>query len=85
VLVWITKYALTKGIYQVVVEHTTREESVQTLNDSFFSHKQYFHSGEWHATREDAVSRAEQMRDKKIKSMKKMISRLENMDFGQTE
>ena len=43
----------------------------------------YFHGEgrEWHRTKESAIDKAEEMRKKKIETMKKQIEKLEKMEF----
>lgn len=41
----------------------------------------YFHGNEWHKSRESAIAKAEEMRKKKIASLKKQIEKLEKMEF----
>ena len=64
--VWITKYALTRGIIEI-----------HNLNDCY-SGKRY----RWiHLDKESAIKKAEEMRQKKITSLKKQIKKLEEMRF----
>lgn len=76
--VWISKYALTKGIYEVEVITTEFETMVVDKSNPTFM---FYHKGEWHKTKEDAIKRAEEMRNKKIKSLEKQINKLKNMRF----
>lgn len=75
---FITRYALTKGIIEV----EAREGS-----DGWFGPKGQeewcwrFPLAAWHRTRKAAISRAEEMRVKKIASLKKQITKLENLKF----
>lgn len=80
--VWISKYALTKGIYE------TDGEICTSINENMFYSPSagYFHNhpagiDEWHMTKGSAIRTAEQMRIKKIASLKKQIEKLENLDF----
>lgn len=64
--VWITKYALTRGIIET-----------DNLNDCY-SGKGY----SWiHYDKEAAIQKSEEMRQKKIASLKKQIEKLEEMRF----
>lgn len=80
--VWITKYALTTGIYEAEVEetHCASMVSLRTAPGSF---SQYFHGEgkDWHRTKESAVARAESMRIKKIASLKKSLAAFEKLRF----
>ena len=74
---WVTKYALTQGIMKVdgEVHHGT--------SSNMFSYGEYgyAHGDDWHRTHESAVAKAEDMRKKKIASLKKSIAKLEAMNF----
>jgi len=80
--VWITKYALTLGIFEI-------EAEACVTNDDLISYRalgcmtQYFHGEgkEWHRTREAAVAKAEGMVDQKLQSLRKQIKKLEAMKF----
>lgn len=76
---WITKYALTQGIS----ERDIRSFDDETAEDITGGHlrAQYYHKGEWHKSRSVAIAKAEEMRNKKIASLKKQIEKLENMKF----
>lgn len=71
--VWITKYALTSGIIEKEAEIKGGIAIVSTLET--------YYGKEWHRTEEDAKKRAEEMRLKKIESLKKQIERLEKIQF----
>ncbi len=76
--IYVTKYALTKGIEKVSarIDGELAAEDVK-------SWRRYFHGEgrEWHRTMKAAVAKAEQMRDAKIKSLRKAISKLEQRTF----
>ena len=67
--VWITKYALTDGIIKADGEPYGLEwvyaswDNGDKCND--------FEQGEWFDTKERAIQKAEEMRQKKIESLKK--------------
>ena len=73
---FITKYALSVGIEEIECQDTTdpRVKRGDKWN--------YFHNGDWHDTREVAIKRAEEMRCKKIASLKKSIAKLEKLKFA---
>ena len=73
--VWITKYALTRGIFELEVDSC----GIDVVNgkESLYP---YF-EGDWRKTKEEAVLRANCMREQKIKSLKKQIEKLEKMKF----
>lgn len=77
--VWITKYALTQGIF---------EEEAEDYGDGFvkvtkkgFLDSYYKKGKDWHKTKESAIAKAEEMREKKIASLKKQIEKLEKIKF----
>lgn len=80
--VWITKYALTTGIYEAEVEDGHRDSIVVTVPRIWF-YVEHFHGEgkDWHRTKESAVARAESMRIKKIASLKKSLSAFEKLRF----
>ena len=77
--VWITKYALTKGILEIECVKIG-DAGVREVGNSFPT---YYHGegNEWHRTKESAIKKAEEMRQKKIESLKKQIEKLEKMRF----
>ena len=81
--VWISKYALTQGIFEIEAEicEGSMTGMVADINNRTFG--LYHGEGrEWHKTKEEASKRAEKMRLKKIASLKKQIEKLEKMDFN---
>lgn len=84
--VWITKYCLTKGIFEFEAERCGEygERLYDMVHDISGGSQSIYYHGEgkdWHITRESAISRAESMRIKKIASLKKSIMELEAMVF----
>lgn len=77
--VFITKYALTKGIE----ERTSTIHS--DLNRATIKGRYrwiFFFGNEWHRTREAAVARAEEMRKAKIASHERSIAKLQKLTFA---
>lgn len=74
---WITKHALTKGIYEMEVKSMS-EGSVygKAWNEAYHGEGK-----EWHRTYDSAVATAEEMRKRKITSLKNQIAKLEKMEF----
>lgn len=79
--VWITKWALTKGIYQTTVEDCLESSSMMVREKTGSLGANYFNELEWHRTREDAVKQAEEMRVKKLRSLDKQINRIRELRF----
>ena len=71
--VWITKYALTKGIYEL--------EGI--IDDYCFRPDNYalFYKGEWETTQENAIRKAEINRNKKVFSLYNQIDKLNKLKF----
>lgn len=76
--VWITNYALTKGILEK--EATECGDGMINTGEKLGN---FFHGegDEWHRTKESAIKKAEEMRLKKIASLKNQIVKLEKMKF----
>lgn len=76
--VWITKYALSSGIFS--------EESYDCGPGAIKLNRpdrytEYFHGADWHLTQEGALIRANEMRVKKIAALHKQIAKLEKLTF----
>ena len=74
---WITTYALTGGIKEVEgdVCHGISSDMLSCAKEG------HFHDSNWHRTKEAALVKAEEMRLKKIASLKKQIEKLEKLRF----
>ena len=83
--VWITKYALTEGIYSSEAAACSSPHMIVIKGDSINKSDQYFHRGEWFESRSDACDAADDMRERKIKSLRKQIARLEELSFVPAE
>lgn len=77
--VWITKYALTKGIIET--EGKQNSGTSYTITSGEYRNS-WFHQTDVALSEEDAKKRAEEMRLKKIESLKKQIAKYEHMKFG---
>mgnify|MGYP005759151723 CR=1 FL=1 len=79
--VWITKYALTQGIFEIEAEECGMgfPGMIQTKEE----HPSHCHEEgkDWHRSKDSAVKRAEEMRQKKISSLRKKLEKLEKMKF----
>lgn len=81
---YITKYALTRGIYAVEATELN-SDAIRVPGDlSKGTYKHFFHGEgkEWHRTWADACKRAEEMKEKKIASLSKQIKKLEAKTFN---
>ena len=85
--VWITKYALTDGIIEteIIEQWNVRNDPVcvmvKYLCQSKNSDKYVLDSDDFYFDYECAIKKAEEMRQKKITSLKNQIERLEEMRF----
>lgn len=83
--VWITKYALTRGIIGVESKEAyiggycvVKENQINKNGRDVCVHLVY---GDWDENKESAINKAEEMRKKKIAGLKKQIKKLERMRF----
>jgi hypothetical protein len=78
--VFVTKFALTKGIVVALARETANPEHV-AVDGGYPWESITFKLGDWHTTQERAVKRAEQMRDQKIKQLEAQIAKLRELAF----
>ena len=80
---WITDRALTKGIKVCEVRDcfTTSPKMVEGITDDALTDA-YYHKPNWHRTYQEALARAEEMRTKRIASLKREIKKLESLQFS---
>jgi hypothetical protein len=70
--VWITKYALSTGIYE------RDAEICEDINPRMIRvHGETYHKPHWHLTAEEARARARVMVNARIKSLKKSLEEME--------
>lgn len=79
--IYVTKYALTKGIY--TAEADVNDRGFAVVKGARFHLDTYLHGEgrEWCRTEADAISVAEKMRDKAIKDAERKIAKLKAMTF----
>lgn len=75
--VWITKYALSTGIFKV--EANTHKDNMVTWKSGGFM--QFAHGQDFHLTAAGALDRAEEMRIKKLQSLDKQAKKIAAMKF----
>ena len=78
---WITKYALTKGIYEMEVEDCFDISPRTVTSVEKYPDGEMYLNGEWHRTREEAIHAANGMRARKLVSLHKQFQKLEAMEF----
>ncbi len=83
--VWISKYALTRGIFETEVAGDCLgvDPTGNMIMTYDGSHVVYYHGEgrEWHKDKKSAIEKADEMRKKKIESLKKKIKELEEKKF----
>ena len=77
-IVYITKYALTKGIQERDVSDSQSGNSQVIYDESYNKH---FFKPDWYTDKDDALFQAELMRFKKISSLSKQIKKIRNLQF----
>ena len=75
---YITKYALTRGIIEA---HGRILNDCSTMIKLIDSDIDYVGQPFWHVRKEDAIEHALNMRERKIKNLRKQIERLEDLKF----
>ena len=73
-IVYITKYALTTGMFSIKTDDVEKVINKQSPN----GHQLYFYN-DWHVIEEDAIARVKIMKNKKIKALRKQIKKLQLM------
>lgn len=76
VTVWVTTYALTKGILVA--------DDAEVCSATMIASKRlgYHHGNDWHRTEAAAIARAEEMRVAKIASLERQIAKLRKLTFA---
>jgi len=79
---YITKYALTKGIFE---EEGEVKPNCPDLLIVRVKGKPHFYRGkEWHTSRTDAEERAEAMRARRVEKLKAQLEKLQGLKFSNT-
>ncbi len=80
---YITKYALSNGNILKIDARLCGDVSNTMIayRTGCSTFDQYAHNTDWHRTLPDAIAKANEMRVKKIASLKKQIAKLEAMKF----
>jgi len=80
--IYVTKWALTLGILEMEAEDDVdgkRLDMAYVPGVLLISTSQNFHKREWHRTRAEAITRAEEMRQNKMRSLQKQLMKLSTM------
>lgn len=81
--VWVTKYALSTGIFSADARQVS--PTMVAYKHGGFSADSYAHGNDWHLSEEKAIARAEEMRKKRVASMEKSLKTIKALDFSQTK
>jgi hypothetical protein len=79
--VWISKYALTQGIYDVEVSDPDAHQIVEQRHPNMYSTFYHGEGREWHRTEAGARTRANEMVQKKIKSLERSLAKFKKLRF----
>ena len=82
--VFITKYALTKGIFEAEAEVFPERDMIRVTGENGYD--TYFHGEgkDWHGSLKDAKKRSEEMRKKKISTLEKQLEKVKNLSCDKT-
>ena len=77
--VFCTKWVLTRGIEELEAEECEEHAGMVEFHRPGSSYIQYLHGEgkDWHRTEQDAIAKALVMADKKVKSLKNAIHKVE--------
>lgn len=78
-IAYITKYALTTGIYKT--EGAAEGDMFVQPPQGHGTFPCYYHDKEWHLTKEEAIARSEEMRIKKLQSLDKQMKKISALKF----
>lgn len=75
--VWITKYALTKGLLETHAEHCIdiNPDMIVVVRCNSYC-RDYYHKGQWYLTEKEAKSKVRLMILSKIKSLEKSLTNM---------
>lgn len=81
---YITKYALSNGKILKIEARLCGDVSNTMIayRTEGSTYDQFAHDTDWHSTLPEAIAKANEMRVKKIASLKKQIAKLDKMTFG---
>lgn len=79
--IYVTKYALTYGIFSVDGE-ISEDGKMASYKQSGAYFTEYVHGNDFHLNKESALSRAEEMRKRKLQSLNKKAQQISAMEFS---
>lgn len=74
---WITKYALSQGVFVERVEQCETDDMVRKVGAAF---QTFYHRPDWHRTEAEAVARVRVMVAAKRKALAKQAARLDALE-----
>lgn len=77
-IVYITKYALTLGILEKEVKVSTVSSDMVCDNNNRLH---YYHKPYWHENKQDAIGHPNKLKEIKIKSLEKQLSKIKKLAF----
>lgn len=80
--VYITKWALAKGILVADAEPDSKSKEHVVVRGAVPWQDFRFGLGDWHVDRDKALKRAGQMQDAKLKALEAQRTRVANLDFN---
>lgn len=79
--VWLAKYALSGGVTEETVSSVFEGKFCNTIRTGDSYSYGYYIGSEIFPTKQEAINKANEMRDKKIKSLEKQIDKLKKLTF----
>ena len=83
--VYISKYALTKGILEGTVTAWSDDKKRADVRDCTNNKECYYSGSEFHKTKEAAIAKAEQKKEARIASLRKQLAKAEALEIKITE
>lgn len=81
-LIWVTRKALTQGVWKVMAEVEGDHASFRNKHAIFNGKITIFGEGrDWHRTEQGALDRAETLRLAEVKSLQKKLKKMEALRF----
>jgi hypothetical protein len=79
--IYVTKYALTKGIQVYDATSFNDEPKMVRVDGADGTYREYFHKPDWHETRLEAIEHAQKMKLAKIKNLEKQLAKIKALEF----
>lgn len=76
--IWVTKYALTDGIFEVMAKVS---DGMACYKREGSTYSEYVHGKGFHLDLKSAISEAEEMRIRKLKSLEKSMKKMSALKF----